>query len=102
LSIAEDQEAKLWELRARGSLARLCRDQRRHSEARDLLAPFYGWYTEGFGTKDLKEAKALLEELETPDAPVPAARGSPYGSRRNDQHRRSIASAAHGVGFSIR
>jgi predicted ATPase len=63
LSIAEEQEAKLWELRAAVSLARLRRDQGRHSEARNLLAPVYGWFTEGFDTPDLKEAKALLDEL---------------------------------------
>jgi predicted ATPase len=45
------------------SLARLRRDQGRHAEARDLLAPVYGWFTEGFNTPDLKEAKALLGEL---------------------------------------
>jgi predicted ATPase len=63
LSIAEEQEAKLWELRAAASLARLRRDQGRHAEARDLLAPVYGWFTEGFDTPDLREAKALLGEL---------------------------------------
>jgi predicted ATPase len=63
LSIAEQQEAKLWELRAAASLGRLRRDQGRHAEARELLAPVYGWFTEGFGTPDLKEAKALLDEL---------------------------------------
>jgi predicted ATPase len=63
LSIAQQQEAKLWELRAAASLARLRRDQGRRAEARDLLAPVYGWFTEGFGTPDLKEAKALLDEL---------------------------------------
>ena len=63
LSIAEEQEAKLWELRAAVSLARLRRDQGRHAEARDLLAPVYGWFTEGFDTPDLKEAKALLDDL---------------------------------------
>jgi predicted ATPase len=62
LSIAREQEAKLWELRAAASLARLRRDQGRRAEARDLLAPVYGWFTEGFGTADLKEAKALLDE----------------------------------------
>jgi hypothetical protein len=45
------------------SMARLWRDQGKRDEARDLLAPVYGWFTEGFGTRDLKEAKALLEEL---------------------------------------
>ena len=63
LSIAEEQEAKLWELRAAVSLARLLCDQGRCAEARDLLAPVYGWFTEGFDTPDLKEAKALLHEL---------------------------------------
>jgi class 3 adenylate cyclase/predicted ATPase len=63
LSIAREQEAKLWELRAAVSLTRLRRDQGRRAEARDLLAPVYGWFTEGFDTADLKEAKALLDEL---------------------------------------
>ena len=63
LLIARDQGAKLWELRAAASLARLRRDQGRHAEARELLAPVYSWFTEGFDTPDLKEAKALLEEL---------------------------------------
>src|SRR5262245_22749789 len=63
LNIAREQEAKLWELRATVSVARLRRDQGRHAEARDLLAPVYGWFTEGFDTRDLKEAKALLESL---------------------------------------
>jgi predicted ATPase len=64
LGIAREQEAKLWELRAAASLARLWRDQGRRPAARDLLAPVYGWFTEGFATPDLKEAKALLDELE--------------------------------------
>jgi predicted ATPase len=63
LSIAEEQEARLWELRAATSLARLRRDQGRRAEARDLLTPVYGWFTEGFDTADLKEAKALIDEL---------------------------------------
>jgi len=63
LGIAREQEAKLWELRAAVSLARLRRDQGRHTEAHDLLAPVYGWFTEGFDTPDLKEAKALLDQL---------------------------------------
>jgi class 3 adenylate cyclase/predicted ATPase len=63
LSIAQQQEAKLWELRAAVSLAQLWRDQGRRAEARDIVAPVYGWFTEGFGTPDLKEAKALLDEL---------------------------------------
>ena len=63
LGIAEEQEAKLWELRAAASLARLRRDQGRPVEARDLLTPVYTWFTEGFATPDLKLAKALLDEL---------------------------------------
>ena len=63
MSIAVEQEAKLWELRAAASLARLRRDQGHRGEARDLLAPVYGWFTEGFDTPDLKEAKALLDEI---------------------------------------
>jgi predicted ATPase len=63
LSIAEEQRAKLWELRAAVSFARLRRDQGRHAEAGDLLKPVYGWFTEGFNTPDLREAKALLTDL---------------------------------------
>jgi tetratricopeptide (TPR) repeat protein len=63
LEVARQQQAKLWELRAALSLARLWRDQGKREEARDLLAPVYGWFTEGFDTVDLKEAKALLDEL---------------------------------------
>jgi predicted ATPase len=63
MSIAIEQEAKMWELRAAVSLARLRGDQGRRTEARDLLAPVYGWFTEGFKTPDLKEAKAVLDEL---------------------------------------
>jgi TolB-like protein/class 3 adenylate cyclase/predicted ATPase len=63
LGIAVEQEAKLWELRAAASLARLRRGQSRPTEARDLLAPVYGWFTEGFDTPDLRDAKALLDEL---------------------------------------
>jgi predicted ATPase len=64
LNLAKEQEAKLWELRAAMSLARLRHQQDRLSEARDLLAPVYGWFTEGFDTPDVKEAKALLEALD--------------------------------------
>ena len=63
LAIARAQQAKSWELRAAKSMARLWRDQGKRDEARDLLAPVYGWFTEGFDTLDLKEAKALLDEL---------------------------------------
>jgi predicted ATPase len=63
LAVARDQGARLWELRAATSLARLWRDQDKRALARDLLAPIYGWFTEGFDTADLKDAKALLDEL---------------------------------------
>ena len=63
LSVACQQQAKSWELRAAMSMTRLWRDQGKRDEARDLLAPVYGWFTEGFDTLDLKEAKALLDEL---------------------------------------
>jgi predicted ATPase len=63
LRVARDQQAKSLELRAATNLARLCGEQGRRAEARDLLAPVYGWFTEGFDTADLKEAKALLDEL---------------------------------------
>ena len=63
LAVARQQQAKSWELRAAMSLARLWRDQGKRDEARDLLAPVYGWFTEGFDTVDLKEAKVLLEQL---------------------------------------
>jgi predicted ATPase len=63
LSVARQQQAKSWELRAAMSLARLWRDQGKVQQARELLAPVYGWFTEGFDTRDLKDAKALLEEL---------------------------------------
>jgi predicted ATPase/class 3 adenylate cyclase len=63
LAVAGQQQAKSWELRAAMSMARLWRDQDKRDEARELLAPVYGWFTEGFDTLDLKEAKALLDEL---------------------------------------
>jgi predicted ATPase len=63
LAVAQRQNAKFWELRAATSMARLWRDQGKREEARGLLAPVYGWFTEGFDTRDLKEAKALLDEL---------------------------------------
>ena len=63
LAIARHQQAKSWELRAAMSMARLWRDQGKRNEARELLAPVYGWFTEGFDTLDLKEAKTLLDEL---------------------------------------
>ena len=63
LAVAREQKAKSWELRAAMSMARLWRDQGKREQARELLAPVYGWFTEGFDTRDLKEAKALLKEL---------------------------------------
>ncbi len=63
LAVARKQQAKSLELRSAMSMARLWRDQGKRVEARDLLAPVYGWFTEGFDTLDLKEAKALLGEL---------------------------------------
>jgi predicted ATPase len=63
LRVARQQQAKSYELRAATSLARLWGEQGRRGDARDLLAPVYGWFTEGFDTADLKDAKALLDEL---------------------------------------
>ena len=63
LDVARRQSAKSWELRAATSLARLWQQQGRKEEARELLAPVYEWFTEGFDTRDLKDAKALLDEL---------------------------------------
>ena len=63
LAVARGQQAKSWELRAATSMARLWRDRGKRQQARDLLAPIYGWFTEGFDTLDLKEAKALLDTL---------------------------------------
>jgi predicted ATPase len=63
LDVSRAQGARMFELRAATSLARLWHDQGRHVEARDLLAPVYGWFTEGFDTVDLEDAKALLAQL---------------------------------------
>ena len=63
LAVARQQQAKSWELGASMSLARLWRDQGKVQQARELLAPVYGWFTEGFDTRDLKDAKGLLEKL---------------------------------------
>jgi predicted ATPase len=63
IAVAQSQGARGLELRASTSLTRLWRDQGKVQQARELLAPAYGWFTEGFDTLDLKEAKALLEEL---------------------------------------
>jgi predicted ATPase len=61
--VARAQHGKSWELRTAMSMARLWRDHGKRHEAHDLLTPVYGWFTEGFDTLDLKEAKALLDEL---------------------------------------
>ena len=63
LDWARQQQAKSWELRTATSLARLWQSQGKRKKAHDLLAPIYNWFTEGFDTKDFKEAKALLDEL---------------------------------------
>jgi predicted ATPase len=63
LAVSRRQQAKSWELRAAMSLARLWREQGKVQQARELLAPVYGWFTEGFDTRDLKEAKVLLDEI---------------------------------------
>jgi predicted ATPase len=63
LAVARQQQAKSWELRAAMSMARLWRDQGKRDEACELLAPVYGWFTEGYDTLDLKGAKYLLDEL---------------------------------------
>jgi predicted ATPase len=65
LAIARQQKAKSWELRTATSMARLWRDQGKLRQAHDLLAPVYGWFTEGFDTLDLKDAKALLNDCKT-------------------------------------
>ena len=63
LTVARQQQAKSWELRAAMSMARLWRSKGKVQQARELLGPVYSWFTEGFDTRDLKEAKALLDEL---------------------------------------
>ena len=63
ITLAQKMNGKLWELRATTSLARLLRDTGRRDEARAMLADIYSWFTEGFDTVDLKDAKALLDEL---------------------------------------
>jgi predicted ATPase len=63
LAVAREQQAKSFELRAAIRMARLWRDQGKQDQAREILAPVYGWFTEGFDTLDLKQAKAILDEL---------------------------------------
>ncbi len=76
LAIARKQEAKLWELRAAVSLGKLCSERSRRAEAYDLVAPIYGWFTEGFGTQDLRRAKTLLDQLSSDGS------STPYSGRR--------------------
>ena len=84
VTTARKQQAKSWELRAAMSMARLWRDQGKRHQARDLLAPVYGWFTEGFDTLDLKEAKALLErDLEPELCPV-AGKSVPCRAKLGD------------------
>jgi predicted ATPase len=80
LAVARAQQARMWELRAAMALARLWIDQGRRREARDLLAPVYGWFTEGFDTPDLREAKTLLQELAS----------APLGSRTRPRLRPAV------------
>jgi predicted ATPase len=75
ITVAQNQQAKSFELRAATSLARLWQQQGKRQEAYDVLAPIYGWFTEGFDTADLQEAKALLEALQAPRSA--SAGGSP-------------------------
>ncbi|MBV8133872.1 MAG: AAA family ATPase [Alphaproteobacteria bacterium] len=105
LAIAREQGTRGYELRAAVSLARLRRDHGRHAEARDLLAPVYGWFTEGFATPDLKEARALLDELAalaSADIPVlerraAARRNCTSASRPAAEHswRRTLSPPSH-------
>jgi predicted ATPase len=85
LIIAEEQEAKLWEVRATVSLARLRRDQSRRAEARALLVPVYGWFTEGFATPDLKEAEAARVNMSL--WPFPVGQVQMSASRRHNHPR---------------
>ena len=89
LTVARRQSAKTFELRASTGLARLWRDQGRRDEARDLLAPVYGWFTEGFDTLDLKDAKALLDELASCDARA-RSRWIPAGAKSNRFSQRDL------------
>jgi predicted ATPase len=75
INVAQQQRARIFELRATTSMARLWRDQGRREEARELLAPVYGWFKEGFDTRDLQEAKALLEELVSQTCSMPSGWG---------------------------
>src|SRR6516164_5947789 len=82
LEVARAQKARLFELRAASSLARLWRDQGRREEARTTLEPVYGWFTEGFDMPDLVDARLLLESLKSPRSrgDCPGWGGRPYGN----------------------
>ena len=96
LAIARRQQAKSWELRAAMSLSRLWQQQGKRTEAHALLAPVYGWFTEGFDTADLQEAKALLEELARGEPPCPGRSAGPGLPGGPDEGPRSAASASTG------
>jgi predicted ATPase len=64
IDVARDQKAKSWELRSTTTLARLLAERQDRAAAREMLSGIYGWFTEGFGTKDLREAKTLLDALQ--------------------------------------
>ncbi len=81
LAVARVQQAKSWELRAAMSMARLWRDQGKPQKARELLGPVYGWFTEGFDTRDLKEAKALVRRVGVMSLPKDPAT-SAFGPKR--------------------
>jgi predicted ATPase len=85
IAIAQNQQAKSFELRAATSLARLWQQQGKRDEARQVLGDVYGWFTEGFDTADLKDAKVLLDELACPGAPV-FSRTSPIKTATNITH----------------
>ena len=90
LRTAQKQDARLWELRAATSVARLWRDQGKRTDARDLLAPIYGCFTEGFDTRDLKEAAALLSRVGVEEHFSPKSATSAW-----DQTRSADADAAY-------
>ena len=83
LAVARQQQAKSWELRAAMSLARLWRDQGKVQQARELLAPVYGWFTEGFDTRDLKEAKGAARRTKRHKAVSAIASISPHQAWKN-------------------
>jgi hypothetical protein len=87
LLVARQQQAKSWELRTAMSMARLWRDQGKRTEAHDLLAPVYGWFTEGFETLVLQNAKALLDAL-TPPTQLEEGATSVAGPSRRFRHLR--------------